>query len=253
MVSSNFGNEFTWFVCYCTILCLYIAGYSWEFLFSGVVISALYELGFQFATLGLSGLTDGISIGQAFWGAWLSLVLFANLAGKFKNLRKTSVPFFHGRNVFFGILITLVDILYVGCIIGFAFASSKSTIKYRQSLMSMITLVIGLILLQIGFVLYRFCGNRRKYERVDSTFDQVDTLAFANAIEEGTVHINSDTDPEPGICHLCSPNAKFPFNVISVLIRLIILSWGMWIFILLLTVIITDRIMAPCEIPWNQS
>jgi len=235
-------------------MCLYYAGYSWEYLFSGVVISALYEIGFQISAYNLSGLNNGDSIGQALSGGWLCLVLFVNLVGKYKNIRNLSVPFLYGRNKFFGVWVTLIDLLYLGCIIGYSFANFKASLKYKQSLMALITLVTGLIVIQIGFIIYGFLKNRRSSQfnrSVKTTFDQVDTIAFAQAVQEGKYKINSDDQQEPGLCHLCSPYAKFPYNIISILLRVIILGWTLWFIILLLNTIVQDRIMAPCQVPWD--
>jgi len=237
-------------------MCLYYAGYSWEYLFSGVVISAFYEIGFQISEYGISGLSNGESIGQALSGGWLCLVLFVNLVGKYKTLRKVSVPFLNCRNKFFGAWITLVDLLYLGSIIGYSFANYKATLKYKQSLMALIALASGLIITQIGLIIFGFVRNRKnnRFNRsVKPTFDQVDTLAFAHAIDEGKIQINADEQPEPGLCHLCSPYAKFPYDIISLLIRLIILGWTLWFLVLLLNTIVQDRIMEPCAVPWDTS
>jgi len=187
-------------------------------------------------------------------GGWLCLVIFVNLVGKYKSKRNVSVPFLYGRNKFFGVWVTLLDLLYLGCIIGYSFANFKASLKYKQSLMGLITLVTGLIVIQIGFIIYGFIRNRRKSQfnrSIKSTFDQVDTLSIAQAVQDRKVQINSDDQPEPGLCHLCSPYAKFPYDIISLFVRVIILGWTLWFIILLLNTIIQDRIMAPCQVPWD--
>jgi hypothetical protein len=174
--------------------------------------------------------------------------------GKYKNPRKLVIPFLYGRNKFFGIWITLIDLLYLGCIIGETFSNVKASLKYKQSLMALITLVSVLIMIQIALFIYGFFisrKNRQLDHSVKSTFDQVDTLAYAQAIDEGKIQINSDEQEEPGICHLCSPYAKFPYDIISLLIRIAILGWILWFIILLINTIVQDRIIAPCTVPWG--
>jgi hypothetical protein len=114
---------------------------------------------------------------------------------------------------------------------------------------------LGLVIIQIGFVAITIIQNRRRQRfnrSVFSPFDQVDTLAEANAIDEGKIIINSDMEPEPGLCHLCQPRAKFPYNIMLFIVRIVILGWALWTLILLFNEVIQDRIMAPCSIPWDS-
>jgi len=49
--------------------------------------------------------------------------------------------------------LVLLDILFIGCAIGYSVTGQNPLLNYRQNLMSIIVAIIGILLLQIGFVI----------------------------------------------------------------------------------------------------
>jgi len=75
---------------------LYCFGYGWEFLLSGCVIGAIYELGHSFPPSGF----EGIEVAQALWGAWFWMVLVVSILGRIKTHRRPQVPFLNKKKMY---------------------------------------------------------------------------------------------------------------------------------------------------------
>jgi len=217
------------------------------FLLSGCVIGAIYELGHSFPPSGF----EGIEVAQALWGAWFWMVLVVSILGRIKSHRRPQVPFLNKKNVFMGIILVLLNVLFIGSVIGYSITGEDPLLQYEQNLMGLCAVVVGPILVQVGFVVYTTLQNREETKlkhMVESQFEQIDDI---DRVEYSRHRINSDSALDTGACAVILPQAKLPYNFFLFIIRVVVVVWLFCVVTLLFDVVVFDRIMQPCPMPWQ--
>jgi len=88
---------------------------------------------------------------------------------------------------------------------------------------------------------------------VDSPLDHdQDQLDAIDHVGYSRQNINSEDEVQPGVWGVILPQAKAPYNLFLFIIRIIIVVWSMCVVVLLVGVVVFDRIIPTCPMPWNK-
>jgi len=58
-------------------------------------------------------------------------------------------------------------------------------------------------------------------------------------------------DEEPGVCASILPQASMPSVLFLLVARFIIVLWSLGVVALFVDVVVYDRILRPCKMPWE--
>jgi len=150
-----------------------------------------------------------------------------------------------------GIILVLLNVLFIGSVIGYSITGEDPLLQYEQNLMGLCAVVVGPILVQVGFVVYTTLQNREETKlkhMVESQFEQIDDI---DRVEYSRHRINSDSALDTGACAVILPQAKLPYNFFLFIIRVVVVVWLFCVVTLLFDVVVFDRIMQPCPMPWQ--
>jgi len=153
-----------------------------------------------------------------------------------------------------GIILVLLDALFIGSVIGYSITGPDPLLVYQQNLLGLCAAVVGTVFVQIGFLLYislRTKKQKKLLHMVESPLD-TDQLDAIDYVGYSRHHINSDEEEQPGVWGVILPQAKVPYNLFLFIIRIIIVVWSMCVIVLLVGVVVFDRIIPTCPMPWNE-
>jgi len=128
-------------------------------------------------------------------------------------------------------------------------------LQKHQTMLGVIMITAALTLSEISYLLYNIYVSLRRRAMVDmvsTKIEQIDALDDGEFKKLLSVQNQHHSGFVGSIKYIISPPAEHPFSILLMLTRLAIVFWTLWVISLLIFVVIYDRIMAPCPIPWAQ-
>jgi len=237
---------------------LFCFGYGVEFLLCGILMGVIYEAAWLLPS-NYADIVQGVALGELLWGAFIWFVLILT----FLTHRDRPVDSPFSKAILIRILtyisLAIFDLFFIGACVGYSFITDSAIPILRNSnFIGILACTAIFVCVQIVYFIILPLVNDVKKRRMPGVFDDTpydDTELYGKDWHNISTRVHVQEEEKTGarkfFDHI-NPSGSQPYLSFLLLVRMANIAAYLVFIPMLMYVVIKDRAMRPCDIPWNQ-